>query len=63
VPGNNGVFFSTVVVSGLIAGTWRRAATAKRVTVTAEWFGARSSIAKPLNRYAQFLGLPAELAG
>lgn len=61
VPGNNGVFFSTIVVGGLIAGTWRRTATAKRVTVSTEWFGASSSIAKPLKRYGRYLGLPAEL--
>jgi hypothetical protein len=63
VPGNNGVFFSTVVVNGLIAGTWRRTATAKRLSVSTEWFGAASSIAKPLKRYGQFMGLPAELDG
>ena len=63
VPGNNGVFFSTIVVGGLIAGTWRRAATAKRISVSTEWFGASSSVSKPLKRYGQFVGLPAELLG
>jgi Winged helix DNA-binding domain len=59
VPGNNGVFLSTIVVGGLIAGKWQRTATAKRVSVGAEWFGAAASIAKPLRRYGEFVGLPA----
>ena len=39
---------------------WKRTSTAKRVTVTTEWFGTPSPIAKPLKRYGQYLGLPAE---
>jgi hypothetical protein len=61
VPGNNGVFLPTIVRQGIIVGGWKRAATAKRVLVTPEWFGAASSIAKPLARYREFLGLPVEL--
>ena len=62
VPGNNGVFFSTIVVGGLVAGTWRRAATAKQVVISTEWFGGASSIAKPLKHYGRFVGLPASHA-
>ncbi len=62
VPGNNGMFLPTIVRDGLIAGMWKRSATAKRVTVSTDWFGATTSIAKPLKRYGEYLGLPAVTA-
>ena len=34
VPGNNGMFISTLVIDGLVAGLWRRTPRARQVTVT-----------------------------
>ena len=61
VPGSNGMFMPTVVVDGEVVGTWKRAVTAKGVTVTSEAFGALSArhakgFAAASARYAQFMG-------
>ncbi|CAN5150424.1 winged helix DNA-binding domain-containing protein [soil metagenome] len=63
VPGGNGMFLSTVVVNGEVAGTWRRNRTAKRVDVTVQPFatlsaGTRRGIHSALKRYGDYLELP-----
>lgn len=66
VPGRNGMFKPIVVVNGEIVGTWRRAATTKRVTVVVEPFTrlttrARAALAAPVRAYGAFLGREAAL--
>jgi len=68
VPGGNGVFLPMIVASGRITGTWRRAVTASKVTVTPVPFTAASAaqtdaVAREAARYGAFLGLPAVVAG
>jgi hypothetical protein len=63
VPGGNGVFRSTIVVDGQVAGTWRREkATAKRVAISLQPFSELSGaglrlVRARLDRYAEFLGV------
>ncbi|GHJ15259.1 winged helix DNA-binding domain-containing protein [Micromonospora sp. AKA38] len=62
VPGNNGMFQSTVVRGGRVVGTWRRTLGATTVTVTVRQlvpFDAelRARVDAALARYARFLGL------
>jgi len=68
VPGNNGMFLSTIVVNGEIVGTWRRTVRAKGVEVVAQpWRDlsatARRGIEKAAARYAEYLGLPLAAVG
>ncbi|TQL47811.1 winged helix DNA-binding protein [Homoserinimonas aerilata] len=63
VPGKNGMFLSTIVTGGLIAGTWRRTIARSGVAVTAEPFGSLSATVsarfdREARRYARHLGLP-----
>jgi hypothetical protein len=63
VPGGNGMFLSTIVVNGEIAGTWRRTVTAKGVAVAlAPWkplaARTRADVERAAARYAEHLGLP-----
>jgi Winged helix DNA-binding domain len=63
VPGMNGMFLSTIVVNGRIAGTWRRTVKAKGVELTAEPWGplsatAQRGFAKAARAYADYLGVP-----
>ena len=63
VPGGNGMFLSTIVVDGEIVGTWRRTATAKRVTIELvpfDRFSARTRGAATvaLERYSRFVQKP-----
>ena len=63
VPGGNGMFLSTIVVDGEIVGTWRRTATAKRVTVELVPFDrisarTRAAATAALARYSDFVGKP-----
>ncbi|MFC4144716.1 winged helix DNA-binding domain-containing protein [Micromonospora mangrovi] len=63
VPGNNGVFQATVVRAGRVVGTWKRAQTRARVTVTVHQLtpfdeALRTRVEAGLARYGHFLGLP-----
>jgi hypothetical protein len=63
VPGGNGMFLAMIVVNGEIVGTWKRASTAKKVTVTPELFASLSvanerALQEAFSGYARFLGLP-----
>lgn len=66
VPGNNGVFRPTIVVNGIVVGTWRRTASATRVTVEFESFAdladrPRARATQVAERYGRFLGVPATI--
>jgi hypothetical protein len=69
VPGGNGMFLATVVVDGMVVGTWRREkATRSAVTVRLNPFGTLSaaesrSARRRLDRYAEFLGTEVLIAG
>jgi hypothetical protein len=63
VPGSNGMFLSTIVINGEIAGTWRRTVKAKGVELSAEpWKALSASAQKGFDRaahaYADYLGIP-----
>jgi hypothetical protein len=63
VPGNNGMFLSTIVVDGRVVGTWRRRKTAAGVTVITSPFEpltarVQTRFANAVHRYGRFLGLP-----
>ena len=63
IPGGNGVFQSTIVRSGRVVATWKRALTAKGVTVTVHPLAAftaadHRAVAAALEPYASYLGLP-----
>jgi len=63
-PGGNGVFSSTVVIDGLIRGTWKRRRKAKTVAIDVNSFQSftaaeEASITAALQPYGTFLGLPA----
>ncbi|MGX5680180.1 winged helix DNA-binding domain-containing protein [Schumannella luteola] len=63
VPGNNGIFQPTLVVGGLVEGTWRRASKAQPTTVEIDPFGelsatTRSGIDSAARRLGRFLGTP-----
>ena len=67
VPGNNGMFKSTIVVGGRVVGTWSRAEKPKSIQLTAHPFGelgssARSALSGAARRYGRFKGKAAELA-
>jgi hypothetical protein len=60
-PGGNGVFVSTIVVDGRVAGTWRRSAQAKEVVIEPTWFSRpshreRVGFDRAIERYAEFVG-------
>ncbi|QLQ36757.1 winged helix DNA-binding domain-containing protein [Micromonospora robiginosa] len=62
VPGNNGMFQSTVVRGGRVVGTWKRTLGAKAVTVTVRQLvpfdgPLRARVDATLAGYAAFLGL------
>ncbi|MGK5741588.1 winged helix DNA-binding domain-containing protein [Micromonospora sp. URMC 103] len=60
IPGNNGIFQPTVVRAGRVVGTWKRAVSKTRVTVTVRPLAPvdRPRTERALARYAEFLGLP-----
>lgn len=66
IPGNNGVFQSTIVRGGRVIGTWKRSLT-KRFTVVdvrplVELSKAdRDQAERALSSYARFMGLPLQL--
>jgi hypothetical protein len=61
VPGGNGIFLPTVVVDGKVVGTWRRAKSGGKATITAEAFDTLSTrhaaaFAREGRRYRAFAG-------
>ncbi len=61
IPGGNGVFRATVVVDGVVAATWTRAANSRGITVTVQPLRAftsaeRAAAHASFDRYAGFLG-------
>ncbi len=66
VPGKNGMFLGTVVVGGLVVGTWNRKTTARRTVVTVTPFGSlsatrRREVERAATAYGRHLGSPAEV--
>jgi Winged helix DNA-binding domain len=66
VPGGNGVFLATLVLDGLVRGTWRRETGPKGVVIEASPFGRLTAAEKhaftaPSERYARFLDMPVTL--
>jgi hypothetical protein len=60
VPGKNGMFLGTVVVGGLVVGTWNRKTAGKRTVVTVAPFGTpsasrRREVERAATRYGRFL--------
>ncbi|MGR6320834.1 winged helix DNA-binding domain-containing protein [Micromonospora soli] len=67
VPGNNGMFQSTVVQGGRVAGTWKRTLGKSAVTVTVRQLtpfdaALRSRVEAALAGYARYLDLPLRLS-
>jgi Winged helix DNA-binding domain len=67
VPGKNGMFLGTVVVGGLVVGTWNRKATAKRTVVRVTPFAVlsatrRREIERAAEAYGRFLGTAVEVS-
>jgi hypothetical protein len=61
VPGKNGMFLGTVVVGGLVVGTWNRKTGARRTVVTVTPFGTmsgsrRREVERAASRYGVHLG-------
>jgi hypothetical protein len=66
VPGGNGIFRSTLVRGGRVAGTWTRTLGKKAVTINVQpltEFGPaeRAAAEEALQPFARFVGLPAEV--
>jgi Winged helix DNA-binding domain len=62
VPGNNGLLLPTVVRSGRVVGTWKRAFEKNAVNVRASFFnspkkGEAGAVAEAAERYGRFLGI------
>jgi hypothetical protein len=60
-PGSNGVFISSVVLNGQVAGTWKRAWSKRAVSITTTPFtsfgqAAKRAIAMAAARYGRFVG-------
>jgi len=60
VPGNNGMFMSTIVANGRIVGLWKRTSRAKRVDIALEPFGAAPKVDAAIARYAAFVERPVQ---
>ncbi len=62
VPGNNGIFFPTLVRDGQIVGTWKRSLKRKAVDIIISPFTASGDIDEQViaatTRYSAFLGVP-----
>ena len=66
VPGGNGVFQATLVLDGLVRGTWRRAQKSGAMKLGVHPFvklsaARRKEVAAAADRYAAFLGIPVAL--
>lgn len=61
VPGNNGIFFPVIVVSGQVAGTWKRTIKKKSIDITLSPFSplavSEAAVAEAAERYSAFVGL------
>ena len=67
VPGSNGMFRSTVVVSGAVVGVWKRTISKTKVKVDVEPFkkltkAQYSDLVLSLERYGRYLGVPIVLS-
>ena len=64
-PGNNGVFYPTVVLDGQIVGVWKRKIKRKQVDLTFDYFWPLHDdvhlVTEQATRYGTFLGLPAHI--
>ncbi|NJP07105.1 MAG: winged helix DNA-binding domain-containing protein [Chloroflexaceae bacterium] len=62
VPGNNGIFFPTIVIDGQIVATWKRKLKRKSIDITIDPFTPLGDWTEPVraaaNAYSDFLGLP-----
>jgi hypothetical protein len=63
-PGSNGMFSSTMVIDGKVAGTWKRALTKKAVRISTSFFRALNktearALEEARRRYCAFLGMNA----
>jgi hypothetical protein len=66
VPGNNGMFLSTIVLRGQVVGTWKRTIRKQYVELTLAPFRKLSTadlrlLDAPIQAYAAFTGLPPKL--
>jgi hypothetical protein len=66
IPGGNGVFQSTIVRGGRVAGTWKRSMTKRNTVVDLRPLTAlperdRDAAQRALESYAAFMGLPLKL--
>ncbi|MBI5889154.1 MAG: AlkZ family DNA glycosylase [Nitrosomonadales bacterium] len=66
-PGGNGMFASTIVIDGRVAGTWKRAVKKSSVEIIASPFDPiskteRRAFSEAAERYASFISLPAVLS-
>jgi len=62
----NGIFYPTIVLSGQVAGTWKRELKEESVVITLSPFAPlkkneRQAVALAAERYGKFLGKPAVL--
>ncbi len=67
VPGKNGMFLGTVVVGGLVVGTWNRRTTSRSTVVRVTPFGAvstarRRAVERAAVGYGRYLGAEVEVA-
>jgi len=65
-PGGNGMFNPTIVIDGVVTGTWRRTFKGGAVVVETTPFRSltaaeNSALAAAADRYGRFLGLPVVL--
>jgi len=66
LPGNNGMFMSTIIIDGRVAGLWKRVFKKSSVVITPTLFGRlkkgeTQALATPAARYGQFNGMTASL--
>ncbi|MDB5182976.1 MAG: prevent-host-death protein [Candidatus Saccharibacteria bacterium] len=67
VPGNNGMFLSTVVINGQIAGLWKKVPRAKSINIqlipfTSFTSAQKQQIETAAKRYSDFIGTPVTIA-
>ncbi len=67
VPGNNGMFLSTVVINGRVVGTWKRTIKKSGIIITLNPFiplskAEEDSLEKAGEHYGRFMGTPTTLA-
>jgi hypothetical protein len=67
-PGGNGMFLSSMVIAGQVAGTWNRTLKRDAVVITANPFikltkAAQGASIVAAERYGKFVGLPVEVRG